>query len=66
MDRGRRARRLAGGRGLVLLSAAVSAGALDPGASLAARVLVIGGGMALGQFFLERPAPPLRERAGSR
>jgi hypothetical protein len=47
---------------VVLLSASVSAGVFDPGTPLAARVLVTGGGMALGQFFLS--ALPLRYGRG--
>ncbi len=45
-----------------LLSVSVSAGVFDPGTPVAARVLVIGGGMALGQFFLS--ALPLRYGRG--
>ncbi len=45
-----------------LLSASVSAGVLDPDSPLAARVLLIGGGIALSQFFLS--ALPLRYGRG--
>ena len=47
---------------VVLLAASVSAGALDPDTSLAARALVIGGGIALGQFVLS--ALPVRYGRG--
>ena len=47
---------------VVLLSASASAGVFDPETSLAARVLAIGGGMALGQFVLS--ALPLRYGRG--
>jgi hypothetical protein len=46
----------------VLLSASLFAGASERGSPLTARVLVIGGGMALGQFFLS--ALPLRYGRG--
>jgi hypothetical protein len=47
---------------VVLLSASASAGAFDRGSPMGARVLAIGGGIALGQFFLS--ALPLRYGRG--